>query len=391
MAIIVPIETVTPVWTGDNEKKTSYPRATSFLGGLRFWTEALLRSQGQEVCSATDGNRCIHDPRKEKHACAACQIFGCPGLSRGFALRVANEQPGPDGGGRKAIGQVALRKYEYMTDRGGKKIPTWYLQDPGLVGKFDLAFSPLRPLPAASRDGRPVAISLSDCLMLAIHLLLHWGMLGAKDQYGYGLVRVRETEAAEQFSTLWGKTLKALAGAPDIVPAACELPSLRDFFFFFGQVKESNLPPRMKWEEYARDIPFEIRYQVRSELRKTNENRQDHGRARNKPLRSNENRHDQNAGLRHYFCGAIENDKRQATRFNMGLDGKTIYGWGHFPSSAERWQEGERDYCLDLLKKKLADYCNRVSWKEFDSDRDTCASKTNWKEFLCELANCPWR
>jgi CRISPR type III-B/RAMP module RAMP protein Cmr1 len=398
MAMIVPIETVTPVWTGDNEKKTSSLSAASFLGGLRFWTEALLRSLRQPsdkpICSATGDDRCAHDRENPENTCAACRIFGCAGLSRGFSLKVGNEQPDHDGKRSKAIGLVELRKYEYMTERGVLSPPTWDLRDPGLVGTFDLVFSSLRPPGDTLANRASSTAALLDgysALALAAQLLLHWGMLGAKDQYGYGLVRVRETEAAQQFSTLLAGTLKALAGGPDIVPAASELPSLSDFFFFFGQVKASNLPPRMKWDDYARDIPFEIRYQVRNELRKPNENRQDHSRARSKPRWANENRQDQDQELRHYFCGAIEKNKRQASRFNMALDGKTIYGWGHFPSSAERWQAGERDYCLDVLKKKLADSCNRVSWKEFDSDRDTCASKTSWKEFLRELANSPWR
>jgi hypothetical protein len=397
MAIIVPIETITPVWTGDHEKETSYLRATSFLGGLRFWTEALLRSLSQvgdkPICSATGDDRCRHDQKNPQNTCAACRIFGCAGLGRGFALKVAGEQPAAGGTRSKAIGLVELRKTEPMTDRGGPGLHThiWPLQYPGLVGQFDLVFSPLRPS-GGKPAGMPAAASpLNGHLVLAAHLLLHWGMLGAKDQYGYGLARVREIEAAEQFAGLLAKTLKALAAGPDIVPSSGQLPSLHDFFFFSGQVKGSNLPPRMKLEEYARDIPFEIRYQVRNELRKPNENRQEQGRARAKPRWSNQIRQDQEKELRHYFCGFTDNDERQATRFNMALDGKTIYGWGHFPSSAERWKPGDRDRCLDVLKDKLADNCHRVSWKEFDSSRDTCASKSNWKDFLCQLANCPWR
>ena len=405
MAIIVPIEAVTPVWTGDNEKKTSYLRATSLLGGLRFWTEALLRSLRQPgdkaICAANGEGGCRHDREKPKDTCAACQIFGCAGLSRSFTLKVAGEQPAADGRKSKAIGPIELRKTDSMTERGGGVgTHIWPLQDAGLIGQFDLVFSPLRPSGGEPTDrladrlaDRPAAASaLNGYLALAAHLLLHWGMLGAKDQYGYGLARVRESETTGQFAALLAKTLKALASGPDIVPAASQLPSLHDFFFFSGQVHASNLPPRMRLEEFAKDIPFEIRYQVRNELRKPNENRQEQGRAaRGKPRWANEIRQDQDKELRHYFCGFADKDQRQATHFNMALDGKTIYGWGHFPSSTERWKPGDRDHCLDVLKAKLAANCHRVSWKEFDSDRDTCASKSDWKDFLCQLANCPWR
>ena len=359
MAIIVPIKTITPVWTGDNERKTSYLRATGLLGGLRFWTEALLRSLGEPVCSGTGNDRCIHDPGNPQGTCAACQIFGCAGLGRGFTLKVANEQPDHHGNRSEAIGKVELR-YTRITSRGKKQTPEWPLNDPGLVGEFSLIFSSLRPSGGNSADAPSFGASLDRRLALALHLLLHWGMLGAKDQYGYGLVRVAGPE--EQLAALWRGALARVAS--DHTPSISDYPSLRDFFFFSGRVNKERLPIRTKWEDYIRVVPFEIRYQVRNGLRDERD-------------------------LRHYFCGAIEGNKRLATRFNMGFDGTTIYGWGHFPSAGQ-WAN-KRDRCLDLLKTKLDESCTHASWKEFDSHRDTCVSKSKWHGFLHELANYLWR
>ena len=57
------------LWTGDAALNMSYIKATSILGGLRFWTEALLRSLGQDVCH--DQGRCTFSKKVGK-ACACC-------------------------------------------------------------------------------------------------------------------------------------------------------------------------------------------------------------------------------------------------------------------------------------------------------------------------------
>lgn len=346
MTVTIPLTTVTPVWTGDNDRKTSYLRATSFLGGLRFWTEALLRSLGETVCSATGEDRCLHNPAEGKHACPACRIFGCTGLGRSFGLKVLEDKLKDE-----AIGKVQLASYE---KNGINKTPTWYLtadQAAGLVGNFVLRLSPMRP----GQGG----LALDPLLALALHLLLHWGMLGAKDQYGYGLVRPLPPAA---FSDLWQAALAAMKR--DAVAPDAALPSLRDFFFFSGELQDTEGRPG---RNFPRDLPFEIRYAVRAGLRGCSASTE----------------------LRHYFCGTVFGKSRQACKYNMGLDKNTLYGWGYFPRGGQ-WR-GKRDDCLNLVKKKAAGQCGSFKWKEFASPRDTSKSAGQWRDFLAELANHPWR
>lgn len=370
MPLILPIKTITPIWTGDNDRKTSYLRATSFLGGLRFWTESLLRSLGETVCSATGENQCVYNPNNDPPVCPACQIFGCTGLGRSFELKVKNEQMTA-----KAIGKVQLTRYQKTRNDGTPLIqengapvmntPTWYLdaqRAAGLMGNFALAFNRLRP----SNDSTVIPSRLA----LATHLLLHWGMLGTKDQYGYGLVEV--TPPAE-FLSCWEAIFEENE-ENTVLPQSggSLLPNLMDFFYFSGKIKEEHdLPPGSEHRVYPRDIPFEIRYQVRSGLRDPKDK-------------------SSGAPLRHYFCGSTSGD-RQATKFNMGLDGNTIYGWGVFPSVGPMARN--RNRCLDLLKNTLNSWCipTFIRWKEYNSHRDNCGSNPSWDKFLRELAEHPWR
>jgi len=365
--ITIPITTITPIWTGDADRRTSYLRATSFLGGLRFWTEALLRSSGQKVCSATGDDRCVLAPDKPQ-PCQACQIFGCTGLGRSFGLKVLESNSLPT---KKAIGEIKLTRHAYDVQNWkgtvSKKTPTWFLSEKqGMEGwhvDFSLQYSPLRPAGEAE----------ANHLALATRLLLHWGMLGAKDQYGYGLVKAN-TQDNDTLDNLWRKAFDEPLGTAaehQHVEKNMGLPDLRDFYFFSGKYD-----PNGNREISQPDFPFEIRYQVRSGLRDPNDKQKD-------------------KDIRHYFCGSTDTDregKRQATKFNMGLDGDTLYGWGYFPRTGAK--AISRDRCLKLLKDTLIRNCKRetVKWKEFNAPgRDTLSSSATWGEFLGELAKQPWR
>lgn len=180
--IEIPIKTLTPIWTGDNDRKTSYLRATSFLGGMRFWTEALLRSLGENVCGET---RCLNDPDSGQIPCAACRIFGCTGLGRSFALKIIDS----DGKDLKPLTTKSVggkNRIEIPKQSGG--ISRWFLTDNDASGKdgdFNILLNCMRPLESNKNK-------ISAHLQLAMHYIIHWGTLGAKDQYGYGLIQRRQ-------------------------------------------------------------------------------------------------------------------------------------------------------------------------------------------------------
>ena len=100
----VKIKSLTPLWTGDADRKNTTLRETGIIGSLRWWYEALIRGLGGTACDPTDENlRCKLDQDKFKKAikrgksaqealdekiCPACQLFGCTGWSRGFRLEI---------------------------------------------------------------------------------------------------------------------------------------------------------------------------------------------------------------------------------------------------------------------------------------------------------------
>ena len=50
---VVKIKPVTPIWTGDENRKNTTLRETGILGSLRWWYEALIRGLGGTACDPT--------------------------------------------------------------------------------------------------------------------------------------------------------------------------------------------------------------------------------------------------------------------------------------------------------------------------------------------------
>lgn len=73
---------LTPIWTGDAERKNTALRETGVIGSLRWWHEALIRGLGGTACDPTNTN-C-----DGKNHCDACELFGCTGWARKFRLEV---------------------------------------------------------------------------------------------------------------------------------------------------------------------------------------------------------------------------------------------------------------------------------------------------------------
>ena len=101
MEYTVNIETLTPLWTGDAEKKCSTLRETGIIGSLRWWYEALIRGLGGTACDPTN-SEC-----EGKHHCDACELFGCTGWARKFKLEVEKNK-----GPKLAFKFTSIRKVE---------------------------------------------------------------------------------------------------------------------------------------------------------------------------------------------------------------------------------------------------------------------------------------
>ena len=99
----VKIRTLTPLWTGDVDRKCETLKETGIIGSLRWWHEALVRGLGGYACDPTSNEKCKLDHKKfdnsikkgksvqealDEQICSVCQLFGCTGWKRRFGIQI---------------------------------------------------------------------------------------------------------------------------------------------------------------------------------------------------------------------------------------------------------------------------------------------------------------
>ena len=202
----VKIKALTPLWTGDAERKSNEIRETGIIGSLRWWYEALIRGLGGNACDPTSDNRC---PDKDGNHCDACELFGCTGWARKFRLEVEFNTTIPE----VWVGTRRKRKrgYNYL-----KRNVAGFMADGAIV----LEFIPLRK------------ISSKEWALLnkTLEIIANYGGLGAKISQGNGVIEIvennlpygdRKPESA--ILKKEGNTIKS--------------PNLNDFFFYKFHIK----------------------------------------------------------------------------------------------------------------------------------------------------------
>lgn len=79
---------ITPIWTGDVDRKGGRLIPTGLLGSVRWWFEVLVRGLGGSACDPSNSdNRC---PDKQGHRCSVCELFGCTGWARKFRIELVD-------------------------------------------------------------------------------------------------------------------------------------------------------------------------------------------------------------------------------------------------------------------------------------------------------------
>jgi len=164
-AIQVQCKPLTPIWTGDIERRGDRVRETGMIGSLRWWYEAILRGCGFYACDPSAGTCAYEEYHGLANICLACQLFGCTGYSRRFRLEVEGE----GGAGRPLF--IRLR------NPGTKGHKGWMVPQT-LSGPFTLK---LTPLSAQGLDAGGIGLTL--------RLIERFGALGAKTSQGQGVVQ----------------------------------------------------------------------------------------------------------------------------------------------------------------------------------------------------------
>jgi len=216
MAIRAVLRTLTPVHTGDVDRRSREVQVSSIKGAVRWWYEALIRGLGGYACDPTEPNSCTFDyPAYKvggveeglKDVCPACRTFGCAGWKGKFLIRI--------------------------TDVRGK-VAGVRLERPGVT--FGIDFLPIKEV---SQEERWL-------LSKAIWLISEYGSLGGRTTLkppkfrDFGLVELVEpipSEATKSDLEWWlGEQInssEALAQKLSGMPK--EYPNLKYFFFNRGR------------------------------------------------------------------------------------------------------------------------------------------------------------
>jgi len=228
----VKIKTLTPLWTGDANRKGETLRETGIIGSLRWWYEALIRGLGGTACDPTD-TKC-----DDKSRCDACELFGCTGWSRKFKLEV-----NLDSGEKNLIPlniEIGTRQ-KHQTKREKqylKRVVSNVVTNDSVI----YTFVPLKEI----EQGEWVL------LRNTLQIIEDYGALGARISQGNGVIKITDCNLPSGNSAITlsknGKTAKE--------------PNLKDFFFWkfrIGFTKEVKqlINKRIFWTHDPQHKGFE--------------------------------------------------------------------------------------------------------------------------------------
>ncbi|MDD3806959.1 MAG: type III-B CRISPR module RAMP protein Cmr1 [Candidatus Marinimicrobia bacterium] len=161
----IKIKLLTPIWTGDADRKNTTLRETGIIGSLRWWYEALIRGLGGTACDPTNTN-CNGD-----NHCDACELFGCTGWARKFKLETSFNYT-------YTIPEVWIGTREKRNNRYLKRKVDGFMSDGSIV----LTFIPLKD------------ISKNEWILLnsTFKVIEDYGAIGAHISQGSGVIKIVE-------------------------------------------------------------------------------------------------------------------------------------------------------------------------------------------------------
>lgn len=397
----------TPLWVGNIDSKTNFPKPTGIMGSLRWWTEVFIRALDKNACDPINDESCPENNNHQKNCyCYACMIFGATGLRRMFKLSAH--------GGKQIFGGNPINIKPAGRRHG------WYLGG-GLTGEIFLNIVELDPFFSPALIQAPLMVAS------------HWGGIGARTQHGYGVVEIQDLPAisfeAFKEALSWAVSAKRLALSNVQVRKNMReiLPDLREMFFAKVQfdaknkwwkqvdgIKPERTRPDNRISTWTQSDSVPIVPALKNWLRYTDEGKkiwqfqQDNGAIENWLFGTTKNvcafchRNVKNNKFdkRKYWCNncrrTLSSDKianKISSKINISCAYRVgerwefrIWGWipTQFPESFNR------DSFMDSLKTSLNDSSDNsiqmpfqrllgentsnyqlVTWREFNSPRDT--------------------
>ncbi len=137
----VRLQLLTPLWTGNVDREMVGVKPAAIVGGLRWWSEAIVRGLGGYACDPTDAaSRCRYDEAALRTSgqaadglagvCPVCGIFGCTGWASKLRFMVdLRPGRGPGGQGDLFIDLIEIKplanEEQWLLDRTLEVIATY--------------------------------------------------------------------------------------------------------------------------------------------------------------------------------------------------------------------------------------------------------------------------
>jgi CRISPR-associated protein Cmr1 len=320
------IKTLTPIWTGGVETgQMDRLHETGIIGSLRWWYEAIVRGLGGWACDPSQGS-CIYDEKKPNNGlCDVCQVFGATGWRRRFRLVVQDDQMR-----EQPVTHPIKAGRSYQDNRGNTRTPTWYFQNPPQAGQFSIQIQSLQP-----------EFSV-ETIQGLIQFVTDWAALGARPQMGFGVVEI----TSERLDSNPFNTLELTGNGSDE-----RLPSLQNMFF--ARIQHPNATDQNT---------FNLKYDLRL-------------------LFAND------TGVRHFVMGTVKGDRIGSKIFmSRPYANGLMRVWGWVSKQADIWNSNwDRESVLTQIRNHLRTNYQLVTWREFNSLRDTNQQHTDMQKFLHSL------
>lgn len=258
-AFTIKFQTLTPIWTGDINRKCVEIKETGIIGSLRWWYEAVVRGYSGKACNPASST-C----EGEDH-CDACELFGCTGWSRKIRIIMGEYTP-------KLVPEIRVRTRERHRTRRGLRYLSRIFQ--GVFSDVSLRITPIRE------------VSNYEWYLLrkTLSIIHNYGALGGRIAQGNGVIRIVESKIPsvelhcpyEDLKNFWNKKFSG---------AIINSPNLKNFFFYKFQLafndKVKNIIEKRRfwgsvnqiktwvevWDKYGTlPIGFHIRDMLRREL-----------------------------------------------------------------------------------------------------------------------------
>lgn len=263
----IKLKTLTPIWTGGVETgQMDRLHETGIIGSLRWWYETIVCGLGGDVCVATSDNpndRCQFDAKayeKTKNiedgltnVCPVCRLFGCTGWKRRFELHISATQSVP---------------FWLATKDRPTKFNHWWLSEIYQTEQSNVA---LGQLTLHFRWMRGYG-TLHQIMQALVSLVSQLGGLGAKPQYGFGIVSYAEAYSISQSLAIVKQNLISPSPPKNL---RGQYPTISDYWSLHCNIPQSDADKQFRqvsvvgnpqsFEQYKTvllPVSFDIRYKL---------------------------------------------------------------------------------------------------------------------------------